>query len=79
MLARHLHAAGIIRRERLRQELLYCCARDNGKNCTILQRLGFQEEGALRQAEWLIDHFEDQIVYGILAEEWRQAHGATTS
>ena len=47
------------------------CARDNARSCAIPRRLGFTEEGALRQAEWLIDHFEDQVVYGILAEEWR--------
>jgi ribosomal-protein-serine acetyltransferase len=55
------------------------CARDNARSRAIPLRLGFTEEGALRQAEWLIDHFEDQIVYGILAEEWRQGRRAKTS
>lgn len=33
-------------------------------------RLGFKLEGKLRQAEWLYDHYVDQVIYGLLAEEW---------
>ncbi|NKE04196.1 GNAT family N-acetyltransferase [Mesobacillus selenatarsenatis] len=45
-------------------------AADNKKSRGIPERLGFVEEGKIRQAEWLYDHYVDHIVYGILAEEW---------
>ncbi|MGV2939123.1 GNAT family N-acetyltransferase [Mesobacillus sp. LC4] len=45
-------------------------AADNKKSRGIPERLGFEEEGKIRQAEWLYDHYVDHIVYGILAEEW---------
>jgi ribosomal-protein-serine acetyltransferase len=48
------------------------CAPGNAKSRAIPERLGFTREGVLRQREWLYDHFVDHVVYGLLAEEWRQ-------
>ena len=48
------------------------CARGNGKSRAIPERLGFTRDGALREAEWLQDHFDDQMVYSLLASEWRE-------
>jgi ribosomal-protein-serine acetyltransferase len=45
------------------------CATDNKRSCAIPERLGFRREGVQRQAEWLYDHFVDQVVYAILASE----------
>jgi ribosomal-protein-serine acetyltransferase len=42
----------------------------NKKSRSIPERLGFVNEGCIRQAEWLYDHYVDHVVYGILAEEW---------
>ncbi len=42
----------------------------NKKSRSIPERLNFVNEGCIRQAEWLYDHYVDHIVYGILAEEW---------
>lgn len=42
----------------------------NKKSRAIPERLGFTEEGCIRQAEWLYDHYVDHVVYGILAEDW---------
>lgn len=48
-------------------------ATGNEKSCNIPERLGFAQEGILRRAEWLYDHYVDQIVYGLLAEEWLES------
>lgn len=45
-------------------------AYENKKSRAIPKRLGFVEEGQIRQAEWLYDHFVDHVVYGMLANEW---------
>jgi ribosomal-protein-serine acetyltransferase len=45
------------------------CATGNERSRGIPKRLGFTEEGRLREVEWLYDHFEDHIVYSLLAGE----------
>lgn len=47
------------------------CAVKNGKSRAIPLRLGFKEEGLIRQSEWLYDHFVDHVVYGMLKNEWQ--------
>ena len=42
----------------------------NIKSRAIPERLGFTEEGKVRQAEWLYDHYVDHVIYGLLADEW---------
>ncbi|MGK7379698.1 GNAT family N-acetyltransferase [Planococcus sp. 1R117A] len=42
----------------------------NQKSRSIPERLGYIQEGTIRQAEWLYDHYVDHVVYGMLAEEW---------
>ena len=49
------------------------CASKNHKSRAIPKRLGFVEEGSIRDAEWLYDHFVDHIVYGLLEDEYRAA------
>lgn len=51
------------------------CGVENSKSRRIPENLGFQEEGILRQAEWLHDHFVDLVVYGLLSTEWRASAG----
>jgi ribosomal-protein-serine acetyltransferase len=48
------------------------CATGNSKSGGIPQRLGFAEEGILREAEWLYDHWVDLRVFSILEREWDQ-------
>ena len=44
----------------------------NIRSRTIPKALGFNEEGRLRDAEWLYDHYVDQVVYGLTAVEWKK-------
>jgi ribosomal-protein-serine acetyltransferase len=46
------------------------CAVENNRSRAIPERLKFKNEGIIRQAEWLYDHFVDHVVYGMLASEW---------
>lgn len=46
------------------------CAAENLRSRAIPERLAFQREGTIRQAEWLYDHFVDHVVYGMLASDW---------
>jgi ribosomal-protein-serine acetyltransferase len=47
------------------------CATGNRKSRAIPERLGFQQEGVLREAEWLYSHFVDLVVYSMLEQEWK--------
>lgn len=46
------------------------CGIKNEKSRAIPERLGFEEEGVIRDAEFLYDHFHDCVVYGMLARDW---------
>jgi len=46
------------------------CGTGNSKSRAIPQRLGFVEEGTLRQAQWVNDRFVDLVVYAMLAKDW---------
>lgn len=45
------------------------CATENKKSRAIPARLGFKQEGTIRQVLWLYDRFVDLAVYGILASD----------
>lgn len=47
------------------------CAVENKKSRKIPEKLGFREEGLLRQAGRLHDYFVDEVIYGLLANEWQ--------
>lgn len=45
-------------------------ATENERSIEIPKRLGFREEGTLRQAEWIGERHVDIVVYSLLATEW---------
>lgn len=47
------------------------CAEGNRNSRAVPERLGFKQEGQLRQTIWLYDRFWDAIIYGMLADEWK--------
>jgi ribosomal-protein-serine acetyltransferase len=47
------------------------CASGNIKSRAIPEKLGFSQEGVVRQTEWLYDRFVDHVIYGMLASEWK--------
>ncbi|MBZ5696889.1 MAG: GNAT family N-acetyltransferase [Acidobacteriia bacterium] len=46
------------------------CATGNIRSSAIPRRLGFVEEGILREAEWLYDHWVDLRVFSMLEQDW---------
>ncbi|MCH4887990.1 GNAT family N-acetyltransferase [Acidaminobacter sp. JC074] len=46
------------------------CASDNVRSRKIPERLGFTEEGTIRAAELINDVYLDDVVYGVLKDEW---------
>lgn len=48
------------------------CATSNVKSRAIPERLGFIQEGVLREQAKLYDTYVDHIIYGMLAHEWKR-------
>jgi len=51
------------------------CDPENRRSRAIPERLGFREEGTLRQVQRVDDRFTDLVVYSMLADEWRARGG----
>jgi RimJ/RimL family protein N-acetyltransferase len=45
-------------------------ASDNEPMLKTARKAGFTEEGVQRQARWTIGRFTDDVVFGLLADEW---------
>ncbi|WP_151476196.1 GNAT family N-acetyltransferase [Streptomyces albicerus] len=51
-----------------------CDARNEG-SARLLRRLGFVQEGHLRQATWIKGEWTDDLLFGLLASEWQASDG----
>ncbi|MFQ5943667.1 MAG: GNAT family N-acetyltransferase [Anaerolineales bacterium] len=48
----------------------------NKRSRAIPERLGFVEEGTIRDAEWLYDHYVDSVIYGLLQRDIPNEHAS---
>lgn len=42
----------------------------NARSRAIPERLGFMQEGIIHDAEWLYDHYVDNVLYAMLKRDW---------
>ncbi len=47
------------------------CSTENARSAAIPQRLGFVQEGLLRQSEFRNGRLHDFLIFGLLRDEWR--------
>ena len=47
------------------------CDSENNRSRKVAERLGFTQEGVLRQSWWSRDRFVDLVVYSLLTSEWQ--------
>src|SRR5215469_5769859 len=52
-------------------KVVISCAIDNPRSRAVAERLGFVQEGVLRQVVRLGDRYMDGVFYGLLVDEWR--------
>ena len=52
-------------------KVVISCAIDNPRSRAVAERLGFVQEGILRQVGRLRDRYVDVVFYGLLFDEWR--------
>ena len=48
-----------------------CCDARNAASVAVLERLAMRREGHLRQSTWAKGEWTDDLLYGLLREEWQ--------
>ncbi|MDQ0955025.1 RimJ/RimL family protein N-acetyltransferase [Streptomyces phaeochromogenes] len=49
------------------------CDARNDRSARLLRRVGFLQEGLLRQASWIKDEWTDDLLFGLLASDWQSS------
>jgi ribosomal-protein-serine acetyltransferase len=52
-----------------------CAGVENKKSRAVIERLGFTQEGVMREAVPVGGRFYDAVLYSILEAEWRERAG----
>jgi [ribosomal protein S5]-alanine N-acetyltransferase len=47
------------------------CRPSNSASVRVLEKLGMQREGYLRQHRWMKGHWQDSLLFAVLDHEWR--------
>lgn len=55
-----------------------CCLAENSASAHVLEKLGLQIEGRLREQELINGCWHDTLLYGILEYEWRERAPSST-
>ena len=58
-------------RELVLRRISAWCIAENTASARVLERLGFRQEGRLRQNQYFKGQWWDTMLYAILAEEWK--------
>jgi RimJ/RimL family protein N-acetyltransferase len=51
---------------------------DNDAMIAAARKSGFVQEATMREAAWVLGGFVDEVVYGLLADEWKPSASQTT-
>lgn len=50
---------------------------DNAAMRRAAERAGFEHEGTLRKAAWVMGEYLDEVIYGLLVHDWKRSEQAT--
>jgi RimJ/RimL family protein N-acetyltransferase len=67
--------AGYLFGARGKHRLHACCDARNVASAAVLERLGMRREGHLRASTWAKGEWTDDLLYGLLREEWQPRPG----
>jgi ribosomal-protein-alanine N-acetyltransferase len=61
-------------RELMVHRIVAYCHADNVASVRVMEKLGMQREGRLRETRWLNQQWCDEYVYAVLDKEWKLNH-----
>jgi RimJ/RimL family protein N-acetyltransferase len=62
--------AGYLLGVRGKHRIRACCDVRNAASAAVLERIGMRREGHLRASTWAKGEWTDDLLYGLLSEEW---------
>jgi RimJ/RimL family protein N-acetyltransferase len=57
--------------QRAKHRVTACCDARNAASARVLERLGMRREGHLRESSWAKGEWTDDLLYALLAREWK--------